>query len=102
MIRVAEESKFSNKVTSTLHVCYRYIVLIALQNSGKIRYAARQLRRLGARTYRLGLGQSYALVGYNKRGRKPRWVKEVTKPRNGGPSIIKVKIPLKPQSRSKY
>ena len=97
---------FAQRVLIKIHVLPRKIVLIAVQDSGNNyigRKAPGQLRRLGGsiRRARVGLRASYALVGYTKRGRKPKWVKEVTRPKGRGPSIINVKIPLIPQSRSK-
>ena len=84
-----------NKVIIIIPV-HSKVVLVAVQDSGSghARVAVSSLRRLGARGRLLnGFRQSFALVGYAGR-RKPRWVRQVQRPRRRGPSVISTRIPL--------
>ena len=82
----------------------RKIVLMAIQDDGSkyVKPALHAfLRRVRGRPYRIGFRGSFAFVGFYGRGRRPRWVRQVTRPRRKGPSQLSVNIRLPKLRRGK-
>ena len=74
----------------------RYIVLLAIQDEAYRfgRYYKYVLKRLNInpRSIRLGFRSSLAAIGYV--GRKPYWVKQMSRLQRRGPSYVSARIPL--------
>ena len=71
-------------------------MVVAVQDEA-YRYGKRVLnvlRRIGAkkRNFRFGVRGSYAIIG--NVGRRRYWIKEVSRRRKRGPSVLRVRIPI--------